>query len=50
VRSIVALEFESLDGVMEDPSWTFRFSGEEQERYKFDGLSAADALLLGRVT
>jgi hypothetical protein len=27
-----------------------RFSGEEQERYKFDGLSAGHALLLGRVT
>jgi dihydrofolate reductase len=35
---------------MEDPSWTFRFSSEEQEKFKFDELAASDALLLGRVT
>src|SRR5829696_8640251 len=35
---------------MEDPGWTFRFSSEEQEQYKFAELAAGDALLLGRVT
>jgi dihydrofolate reductase len=35
---------------MEDPSWTFQFGSEEQEKYKFDELVASDALLLGRVT
>ena len=50
MRKVVASEFVSLDGVMEDPSWTFQFSGEEQERFKFDELAASDALLLGRVT
>ena len=40
----------SLDGVMEDPSWTFQFPSEEQPKFKFDELSASDALLLGRVT
>jgi dihydrofolate reductase len=50
VRKVVVSEFVSLDGVMEDPGWTFRFSSEEQEQYKFAELSAADALLLGRVT
>jgi dihydrofolate reductase len=39
-----------LDGVIENPSWTFRFTGEEQQKFKFDELSASDALLLGRVT
>ncbi|MCA1707143.1 MAG: dihydrofolate reductase family protein, partial [Actinobacteria bacterium] len=50
MRKVIASEFVSLDGVMEDPSWTFQFSSEEQERFKFDELAASDALLLGRVT
>jgi dihydrofolate reductase len=50
LRKVVVSEFVSLDGVMEDPSWTFRFGSEEQEKYKFAELAAADALLLGRVT
>jgi dihydrofolate reductase len=50
VRRVIASEFVSLDGVMEDPSWTFQFSSEEQEKYKFNELAASDALLLGRVT
>ena len=50
MRKVVVSEFVSLDGVMEDPGWTFRFASEEQEKFKFDELSASDALLLGRVT
>jgi dihydrofolate reductase len=50
MRKIVVSEFVSLDGVMEDPRWTFQFGSEEQEKFKFDELAAADALLLGRVT
>jgi dihydrofolate reductase len=50
VRKRVVSEFVSLDGVVEDPSWTFQFSSEEQEKFKFDELSATDDLLLGRVT
>jgi dihydrofolate reductase len=50
VRKVVVSEFVTLDGVMEDPSWTFQFSSEEQERFKFDELAESDALLLGRVT
>ena len=50
MRKVVVTEFVSLDGVVEDPSWTFRFASEEQENFKFDELSAADALLLGRET
>ena len=50
MRRVIATEFVTLDGVMEDPSWTFQFSSEEQEKFKFDELSASDALLLGRVT
>jgi dihydrofolate reductase len=50
VRRVVVSEFVSLDGVVEDPSWTLQFSSEEQEKYKFAELAAADALLLGRMT
>ena len=50
VRKVVASEFVSLDDVMEDPSWTSRFISDAREKFKFDELSASDALLLGRVT
>ena len=50
MRRVIASEFVSLDGVMEDPSWTFRFSSEDREAFKLDELAAAGALLLGRVT
>lgn len=57
---LVVSEFVTLDGVMEDPGgaeksptggWAFRFErGEEGDRFKYDELMAADALLLGRRT
>ncbi len=50
MRKVVVSEFVSLDGVMEDPRWTFRFMSEERETFKFNELSVSDALLLGRVT
>jgi dihydrofolate reductase len=50
VRKVVVSEFVSLDGVIEDPGWTFQFESGEKDRFKFEELSAADALLLGRVT
>ena len=50
MRKVVASEFVTLDGVMEDPGGTLRFTGEEQQKFKFDELAASDALLLGRVT
>ena len=50
MRKVVVSEFVSLDGVMQDPSWESPFRGEEQEKFKFDELAAADALLLGRTT
>ena len=50
MRKVIASEFVSLDGVMEDPSWESPFRVEEQEKFKFDELAAADALLLGRKT
>ena len=50
MRKVVVSEFVSLDGVIEDPRWTFRFMSEERENFKFNELSASGALLLGRVT
>jgi dihydrofolate reductase len=48
---IVVTEFVSLDGVMEEPRWTFQFErGPEGGKFKFDELFGSDALLLGRVT
>jgi len=50
MRKLVVSEFVSLDGVVEDPRWTFQFSSEDRDQFKFDELAASDALLLGRVT
>jgi len=60
VRRVIVSEFVSLDGVIEDPGgagefdrggWSFRFDrGPEGDKFKFDELAAADALLLGRKT
>ena len=50
MRKIVVSEFVSLDGVMEDPRWTFQFPSDDRDKFKFDELAASDALLLGRVT
>lgn len=48
---IVLTEFISLDGVMEEPRWTFQFErGPDGKTFKFDELFGSDALLLGRVT
>lgn len=48
---IVLTEFISLDGVMEEPRWTFQFErGPDGAAFKFDELFTSDALLLGRVT
>jgi dihydrofolate reductase len=48
---IVVTEFISLDGVIEEPRWTFQFErGPEGMKFKVDELFDCDALLLGRVT
>ena len=48
---LVVTEFISLDGVIEEPAWSFEFNrGEEGAQYKGDELKAADAQLLGRLT
>jgi dihydrofolate reductase len=48
---IVITEFVSLDGVMEDPRWTFEFDrGPEGDKFKLDELYGSEAMLLGRNT
>jgi dihydrofolate reductase len=48
---IVVTEFVSLDGVMEEPRWTFQFErGPDGGKFKYDELFGSEALLLGRVT
>jgi dihydrofolate reductase len=49
-RRLVVSEFLSLDGVMEDPSWTAPYWNEEIAAFKGEEDGAAGSLLLGRVT
>ena len=49
-RRVVVAEFISLDGVMEAPSWTAPYWNDEIAAFKGQETSAAEALLLGRVT
>jgi dihydrofolate reductase len=48
--TIVAIEYVSLDGVMESPAWSMPYFNEELQQFQYDNLFGADALLLGRVT
>jgi dihydrofolate reductase len=60
MSKLVVSEFVSVDGVMEDPGggetferggWAFQFErSADGDRFKYDELMAAGALLLGRVT
>jgi dihydrofolate reductase len=60
MRKVIASEFITLDGVMEDPGgaekferggWAFQFErGPEGDKFKLDEAMASDALLLGRKT
>ncbi|MEA9983991.1 dihydrofolate reductase family protein [Subtercola sp. RTI3] len=47
---IVAVEYLSLDGVMEEPGWSGPYFNDEVATFQMNNLFGADALLLGRVT
>ncbi len=48
---LIVTEFITLDGVIEEPRWSFDFSrGEEGDEFKAQELKAAEVQLLGRVT
>jgi hypothetical protein len=60
MSKLVASQFVTLDGVMEDPGgsegherggWAFQFErGPDGDKFKLDEALAAEALLLGRKT
>ena len=50
MRKIIVTEFLSLDGVMEDPQWTFKYWNDEIAQFKAEETTSNDVLLLGRVT
>jgi dihydrofolate reductase len=50
MRNIVVTEFMSLDGVMEEPTWTVPYWNDDIAKFKGDEQNTSDALLLGRVT
>ena len=50
MRNLVVTEFMSLDGIIEDPAWTFKYWNDETAKFKGEESLTSDALLLGRVT
>jgi dihydrofolate reductase len=50
MRTLTVTSFVSLDGIMENPSWTFPYWNGEIAAFKAEETSADEALLLGRVT
>jgi dihydrofolate reductase len=47
---VFAVEYLTLDGVMEEPAWSGPYFNNELEDFQYDNLFECDALLLGRVT
>lgn len=50
MRKVIVSEFMALDGVIQEPMWTFEYTTEEILAVKQEELFSADALLLGRKT
>jgi dihydrofolate reductase len=50
MRKIIVTEFMSLDGIIEEPKWTFKYWNDEIAGFKAEETSANESLLLGRVT
>lgn len=50
MRKVIAAEYLTLDGVMENPAWTGPYWNDELAQLQHELLFASDALLLGRVT
>jgi dihydrofolate reductase len=50
MRKLVVTEFLSLDGVMENPAWTFPYWNDQIAQFKGEETSANESMLLGRVT
>jgi dihydrofolate reductase len=50
MRTLTVTEFMSLDGVVQDPMWTFPYWNDEIAKFKAEETTPNDVLLLGRVT
>ena len=50
MRKLIVTEFLSLDGIMQDPMWTFKYWNDETAAFKAEETSADEDLLLGRIT
>jgi dihydrofolate reductase len=50
MKSLTVTSFVSLDGVAENPQWTFPYWGDDIAAFKGEETSAGESLLLGRVT
>lgn len=50
MRKLIVTEFMSLDGVIENPTWTMPYWNDEIAAFKAEETSTQQPLLLGRVT
>jgi dihydrofolate reductase len=51
MRKLIATQFASLDGFMDEPgTWTFPYWSDAIGQFKFEELVAAEAMVLGRKT
>jgi dihydrofolate reductase len=50
MRKLINSTYLTLDGVIDNPMWTFRYFDEEASAFAGTQTNAADALLMGRVT
>ena len=50
MSTVVAVEYLSLDGIMDEPRWSAPYFNEELQDFQLNNLMGSDALLLGRVT
>ncbi|MAU12583.1 MAG: pyrimidine reductase [Anaerolineaceae bacterium] len=50
MRKLVFTQFVSLDGVVENPAWTFPYWNDDIAAFKGEETDNSDAMLLGRIT
>ncbi len=50
MRKLIVTEFMALDGVIENPMWTFKYWNDEIAAFKGEETSSEQPILLGRVT
>lgn len=50
MRKIIVSTYMSLDGVIDNPMWTFPYWADDIKDYQYNDLFAADTLLAGRET